>query len=47
LYFIIFISGVINWLDSSAKGDHSSPDKVSIDAVTKHLRVLKQTRACW
>jgi hypothetical protein len=30
LYVILFFSGVINWLDNSAKADHPSPDKVSI-----------------
>jgi hypothetical protein len=32
--FVLYciFSGVLNWLDSSAKADYSSPDKVSIDA---------------
>jgi hypothetical protein len=43
LYLIIFFSGVLNWLDSSAKADHSSPDKVSIDAFMKPPFILSQT----
>jgi hypothetical protein len=38
-----FFSGVLNWLDSSAKADHSSPDKVSIDAFMKPPFVLSPT----
>jgi len=44
-YFIFVLycifSGVLNWLDSSAKADHSSPDKVSIDAFMTYCFVLQ------
>jgi hypothetical protein len=41
-YICIFnplFSGVINWLDNSAKADHPSPDKVSIDDFVKYCFV--------
>jgi hypothetical protein len=40
--FVLYriFSGVLNWLDSSAKADHSSPDKVSIVAFMTYCFVL-------
>lgn len=31
ILFTVVFSGVINWLDNSAKADHPSPDTVCID----------------